>query len=79
MEPEKVTLPAGEVVHYHGLPFRLSVDTVVWGREANLVLAEGHSCCGHASDCAVHNEPAFPAGPCDCGAQLAKCDAVKAA
>lgn len=22
----------------------------------------------HASDCAVHNEPAFPAGECDCGA-----------
>ena len=20
----------------------------------------------HASDCAVHNAPAFPAGPCDC-------------
>ena len=20
----------------------------------------------HASDCAKHNEPAFPAGPCDC-------------
>lgn len=25
----------------------------------------------HDSDCAVHNEPAYPAGPCDCGA-LAK-------
>lgn len=22
----------------------------------------------HASDCATHNEPAYPAGPCDCGA-----------
>lgn len=22
---------------------------------------------GHASDCAVHNEPAMPNGPCDCG------------
>lgn len=22
----------------------------------------------HASDCAVHNEPAYPAGPCSCGA-----------
>lgn len=22
---------------------------------------------GHASDCAVHNEPALPKGPCDCG------------
>lgn len=24
--------------------------------------------CDHASDCALHNEPASPAGPCDCGA-----------
>lgn len=23
----------------------------------------------HDSDCAVHNEPAYPAGPCDCGAE----------
>lgn len=23
----------------------------------------------HASDCAVHNMPAMPAGPCDCGAE----------
>lgn len=22
----------------------------------------------HASDCAMHNEPAYPNGPCDCGA-----------
>lgn len=22
----------------------------------------------HASDCAVHNEPAYPNGKCDCGA-----------
>lgn len=21
----------------------------------------------HKSDCAVHNEPAYPNGPCDCG------------
>lgn len=26
-----------------------------------------NGCCGHASDCAVHSEPAYPAGPCDCG------------
>lgn len=24
-------------------------------------------CCGHASDCAVHNAPALPPGPCNCG------------
>lgn len=33
---------------------------------------EEHSCkdgeCSHASDCAVHNEPAHPSGTCDCGA-----------
>ena len=22
--------------------------------------------CGHRSDCAVHNEPALPNGPCNC-------------
>lgn len=34
-------------------------------------MSEPHECaddgCEHASDCAVHNEPAFPAGPCNCG------------
>lgn len=25
----------------------------------------------HASDCAVHNAPAFPAGPCTCNAVAA--------
>lgn len=24
----------------------------------------------HKSDCAVHNEPAYPNGPCDCGAEV---------
>lgn len=24
----------------------------------------------HTSDCAVHNEPAMPNGPCNCGAKL---------
>jgi hypothetical protein len=23
-------------------------------------------CYPHASSCAVHNEPAYPTGPCDC-------------
>lgn len=23
---------------------------------------------GHASDCALHSQPAYPVGPCDCGA-----------
>ena len=25
-----------------------------------------YRCCPHDSDCAVHNMPAYPAGPCDC-------------
>ena len=25
-----------------------------------------HGCCGHDSDCAVHNAPAIPIGECDC-------------
>jgi hypothetical protein len=25
-------------------------------------------CCTHSSDCAVHRGPAFPNGPCSCGA-----------
>lgn len=28
------------------------------------------SACSHASDCAVHNEPAMPAGPCDCATRV---------
>ena len=24
----------------------------------------------HASDCALHSEPAYPAGPCNCGAEM---------
>jgi transposase len=28
----------------------------------------------HYSDCAVHNEPAFPAGPCNCGGYIPKDD-----
>ena len=27
--------------------------------------------CGHDSDCAIHNMPAFPAGPCDCSVRKA--------
>lgn len=36
---DKVTLPAGAVIHYRGMPFRLPVETVVEGRAANLALA----------------------------------------
>lgn len=29
--------------------------------------AVAYSASGHWSDCAVHNAPALPVGPCDCG------------
>ena len=32
----------------------------------------------HLSDCAVHNEPAYPIGPCDCGAAIAKAEGEQA-
>lgn len=32
----------------------------------------------HASDCATHNAPALPAGPCDCG-ELTQAEADRAA
>ena len=42
-----------------------------------------HCLCGscgpsleHASDCAVHNEPAYPKGPCDCGVTAAYIAAI---
>ena len=28
--------------------------------------------CAHASDCAVHSPPAYPAGPCDCNVKAAR-------
>lgn len=30
------------------------------------VTRDEDECCGHTSDCAVHNMPAYPAGPCNC-------------
>jgi hypothetical protein len=36
-------------------------------RAIELALAPvGERCCYHDSDCAVHNMPSYPAGPCDC-------------
>lgn len=32
----------------------------------------------HDSDCSVHNEPAYPAGPCDCGFEAQQAAAVPA-
>lgn len=36
---------------------------------SNLIVKGSHPF--HWSDCSVYNEPAFPAGPCDCGAVIA--------
>jgi len=36
--------------------------------EVDRIKREG--CCEHSSDCAVHNGPAYPNGPCDCYAEL---------
>lgn len=36
---EEITLPAGEVVHYNGIPFRLATNTSVWGRSDNYEIA----------------------------------------
>jgi hypothetical protein len=43
--------------------------------ESNTPAVEKCSCSAcavtpHASDCAVHNEPAYPNGPCDCGVEV---------
>lgn len=35
--------------------------------EAALESAQQRAMTEHASDCSVHNGPAYPAGPCDCG------------
>lgn len=41
---------------------------LAWARETRKLLAgERPLAWGHASDCAVNNAPALPAGACDCG------------
>jgi len=45
--------------------------TAVQKRIADILATKAAQPEAHASDCAVHNEPAMPNGPCDCGAQPA--------
>lgn len=46
--------------------FEQRLKTVAGGNSANKSKKrESHA---HASDCATHNGPAMPAGPCDCDA-----------
>ena len=42
----------------------------------NFSVADRPKPVNHRSDCAVHNEPALPAGPCDCGAVSREPDAM---
>jgi len=41
-------------------------QTVMTHKEAQFLLSRSPDA-GHASDCALHNGPALPTGPCDCG------------
>lgn len=43
---------------------RAAIDALMWAGEQKAGAR-------HDSDCAVHNEPAMPAGPCDCSAPAA--------
>jgi hypothetical protein len=60
-EPLRVTVdpavPPGEV--------RFVQNGQIVGRVVDAEREPG----AHASDCAVHNAPAYPPGPCDCGAE----------
>lgn len=42
-----------------------------WRDRKIAALEQETSCCGHRSDCAVHNAPAYEPGPCDCGHEAA--------
>jgi hypothetical protein len=57
-----------------GLSVRLDVTgdgkAARLGRSLTDLLAKKSGSRLHDSDCAVHNEPAYPAGPCDCGVEL---------
>ena len=37
---DEVTLEAGEVIHYRGMPFRLKDKTVLLGRDENFSIAK---------------------------------------
>jgi hypothetical protein len=73
-EALKLALEALEVCEQHGyIPVRLTRESITAIKEA---LAQPEQCqcpnCKvtlHASDCAVHSEPAYPKGACNCGAQ----------
>lgn len=64
-ELERVLNPRHENDRVIGLWFSLP--------KGPIPAARTHECgeaCPHASDCAVHNAPAYPAGKCDCGHEI---------
>jgi AcrR family transcriptional regulator len=55
---------------YHGMrgfeADRFITDYEAWRSLARVVMGRASGGVEHASDCAVHNEPAYPAGHCNC-------------
>lgn len=53
--------------HREELKCKTHVGTWPWSKTPT---EPKETCCfiQHRSDCQVHNEPAYPNGPCDCGA-----------
>lgn len=53
---------------------RIDAEAVIYhaNKDGSLIPFLRQKLKGHASDCAVHNEPAYPAGPCDCAPTSAK-------
>lgn len=62
---ERVTRGPTDIDHTHSLDCATH-DHRPGPCNCDLADAAEDACCGHTSDCAVHNEPAYPAGPCNC-------------
>lgn len=56
------------VTHLHNMGAAELSDVITVEGNKYAVIVKYTSCCGHDSDCAIHNEPAEPAGKCDCSA-----------
>jgi hypothetical protein len=70
-EALKLALEALEICEQDSyIPVRLTRDAITAIKQAlaaPTVQEPEYRCCPHTSDCAVHNMPAYPAGPCNCG------------
>jgi len=70
--------PAEPVGRYRGKEGEYGYDIINLLEDipegTDLFVMPSHRCqdgkCFHASDCAVHNEPAYPAGKCNCGKEM---------